>query len=248
MAQQLVEVDCKSGSGAALFCQQLGLFAPGVWRPDPLKGKAGLFILSVFLTPGAPMMVQCPTYPRQTLTADTLNLAIGRAAQAPALDPMRVLQAVNQLAPSVAPGSWVALGLDTYFGPGTADLRFKEMLLPFVWVARQQLIARVGAAYQQVAVRTRSSLEEELLATLNALCVQGLRTDETGPARSPHSDLPRLPQPDLGDDYCRRGWQVFGRAYPQLAAALAETLVAWVSSMVKQLSDDTNWSYSPTGW
>ncbi|HEY9734710.1 MAG TPA: hypothetical protein V6D06_00455 [Trichocoleus sp.] len=181
------------------------------------------------------MMNPSPTYLTQTLISDALNLAIGKAAQTPALDPQRLLQAVNQLAPSVAVGSWVALGLEGYFGGGAADLRFKEMLLPFIWVARQQLIARVGAAYQRVAMATRSSLEGELLATLNALCVQGLR--------SHHHDLSLLQQRDLGDDYCRRGWLVFGRAYPRLALDLAETLAAWVGSMVRQLDDSVGWPY-----
>lgn len=186
------------------------------------------------------MTTQCPVYPCQILPADALNLAISRVAQTPALDPQRMLQAVNQLAPSVALGSWSALGLDRYFGLEVTSLRFREMLLPFVWVARQQLIAQVGAAYQRVAVTTRSSLEGELLATLNALCVQGLRTERPALALPHCSELSLLPPSDLEESYCRRGWQAFGRAYPQLAVTLAETLVAWVSSMVSRL-EDTGW-------
>lgn len=172
------------------------------------------------------MTPTCLTKPVQALPTDRPNLAPTSSCERLPLNHRVVLHAVGQMALTVAPGSWDTLSQGDYFGLGATDLDFKEMLLPFVWVGRQQLIARVGAAYQQVTIAARASLERELLATLNALCLQGLR--------AAHPEL-SLSHAGLVDDYCRRGWQVFCREQPHLAHDLADTLGVWVDSMVRLL-------------
>ncbi|MBD0334259.1 MAG: hypothetical protein ICV62_02120 [Cyanobacteria bacterium Co-bin13] len=143
------------------------------------------------------------------------------------LSSQQVLQTVEAVALTTLLDSWQALNLDNYFGQAAAEVRFKEMLLPFVWVARQQLIARVGAAYQSIPMTARANLERELLATLDALCQQGLRTSQ--------SPLDQRELEDAVEYYSRRGWRVFCWTHPDLAEELAETLVAWVNSVARLL-------------
>ncbi|MBD0269868.1 MAG: hypothetical protein ICV77_16435 [Cyanobacteria bacterium Co-bin8] len=144
-----------------------------------------------------------------------------------ALSYRQVLQAVESVALTTAPGSWQALNMDAYFGLPLAEVRFKDMLLPFIWVARQQLIARVGAAYQGVPMTARANLERELLATLDALCQQELREAQQGCSQETTGEAL--------EHYNRRGWSAFGWVYPHLAQELAETLVAWVNSVMRLL-------------
>lgn len=138
-----------------------------------------------------------------------------------------VLQAINSLAITVVPGSWTTLNLDAYFGSKAREMGFKELLLPFVWVARQRLIARAGAAYQRFPLKERIAMEQELLATLDALCLQRLK--------GAYPALSALQLQTVRDDYNRRGWRCFSRHYPDATRELSETLLAWVDSMLRLL-------------
>lgn len=164
--------------------------------------------------------------PSRTLTLVT-PAAVSTVCPLPTLNPQQVLQTVGRVAGSAQPGSWQDLNLDRYFGQTTAAVRFKEMLLPFVWVARQHLIARAGAAYQAIPMTAKANLEGELLATLDALCQQGLRADQQFPLQGSLEEAVEL--------YSRRGWRVFCWAHPYLAEEMAETLVTWVNSVVRLL-------------
>jgi hypothetical protein len=164
--------------------------------------------------------------PARTLTL-VAPAAVSTLRPLPSLNPQQVLQTVGKVAGSTPPGSWQDLNLDSYFGQATATVRFKEMLLPFVWVARQQLIARAGADYQAIPMTARANLEGELLATLDALCQQGLRAAQQSPKQGSLDEAIEL--------YSRQGWRVFCWAHPYLAEDLAETLVTWVNSVVRLL-------------
>lgn len=162
-----------------------------------------------------------------TLSSDWLEAAAGQSNHEPQGLPYQdVLQAIVPLAVTATPGSWTALNLDEYFRLEGREIGFKELLLPFIWVARQRLIARVGAAYQRFPLEQRIALEQELLATLNALCLQRLK--------SAYSASPRQFQA-IRDNYARRGWCYFVGHYPEAARELSETLLAWVDSMTRLL-------------
>lgn len=85
-----------------------------------------------------------------------------------------LLKITRQIAQSTQPGEWEAHRLELYFGPESRSLRFKEILLPLIWAARRQLIARVGARYRQWTGTQQAQRELELLikldTTLAATC------------------------------------------------------------------------------
>jgi type 2 lantibiotic biosynthesis protein LanM len=54
---------------------------------------------------------------------------------------------------------------------------FEEVYLPFVQVARQKLIAQVGASWQLLSKAARISLERQLLLRLASLCAQPLELE-----------------------------------------------------------------------
>jgi hypothetical protein len=63
---------------------------------------------------------------------------------------------------------WETYRYGQYFGPMSQNLRFKGVVVPFVWAARQALISQVGACYQRVPLADRSQWELNLLMDLNA--------------------------------------------------------------------------------
>ena len=80
---------------------------------------------------------------------------------------MDLLTAVGQIARNNQSGEWEALQLGYYFGPASEKLQFKEVLVPFVWAARQQMIGRVGSRYCQLTLTQRTEKELELLWQLD---------------------------------------------------------------------------------
>lgn len=146
-----------------------------------------------------------------------------------------ILQSVTQVATTTPFQSWSALQLEQYFGAKAQGLTFKEMLLPFVWVARQQLIAQVGSWYQLLSLPARASLEYELLVTLDALCQPVLlpagRTDAIGSQA-------------VAKSYCQAGWGLFVKRYPDLTQAMTDSLILWIRSTI-QLLDDLNRARDP---
>ncbi|HEY9764312.1 MAG TPA: hypothetical protein V6D07_17420 [Trichocoleus sp.] len=178
------------------------------------------------------MMTECLpcllTSRSQSVSLDWLEALAGESEhESLCLPYQEVLRTIGSLSRTVASGSWTALNLDTYFGLSAGEAGFKELLLPFMWVARQRLIARVGAAYQRFPLEQRVALEQELLATLNALCSQRLKAAYPG--------LPPLKLQSIRDDYNRRGWRYFAGHHPGTAQELSETLLAWVDSVARLL-------------
>ena len=78
-----------------------------------------------------------------------------------------LLAIARQIAQSTQPNEWEAHRLEQYFGPESRSLPFKEILLPLLWAARRQLIARVGARYHRLTGPQQAQRELELLVKLN---------------------------------------------------------------------------------
>lgn len=139
-----------------------------------------------------------------------------------------ILHRVGQTILSTPANIWAALDLDQYFGFDSRTLAFKEMLVPFVWVARQDLIDRVGEDFVSLPGATRQKIERELLTSLDTYCLQMVQ-----------SNCPRATTAELrtiAESYRQQGWQEFCRKYPQIAAELAERLVHWINTVAGFLS------------
>ena len=90
-----------------------------------------------------------------------------------------LLAIARQIAQTAQPSQWEAHQLEQYFGPESRSLQFKEIVLPIVWAARQQLIGRVGAHYHRLTLTQRSHRELKLLVTLNAALEQACKRVDT---------------------------------------------------------------------
>ncbi|NEQ44306.1 MAG: hypothetical protein F6K00_12415 [Leptolyngbya sp. SIOISBB] len=78
-----------------------------------------------------------------------------------------LLAITRQVAQQTQPNEWETHRLEQYFGPESRSLPFKEMLLPLIWAARRQLIARVGARYHRLTGSQQAQRELELLVKLD---------------------------------------------------------------------------------
>ncbi|HEY9761158.1 MAG TPA: hypothetical protein V6D07_01470 [Trichocoleus sp.] len=139
-----------------------------------------------------------------------------------------ILHQVGQTILLTPPNIWAALDLDQYFGFDSKTLAFKEMLVPFVWVARQELIDRVGEDYISLPGSTRQKIEAELFASLDALCLQKIQ-----------GSYPQATTTELfaiAEAHRKQGWQEFCREHPWIAAELAEKLVHWINTVAGFLS------------
>lgn len=139
-----------------------------------------------------------------------------------------VLHRVGQTILSTPANIWAALDLDQYFGFDSKTLAFKEMLVPFVWVARQDLIDRAGEEYVSLAGSARQKIEAELLASLDAFCLEKIQAN--------HPDATAAELQKIAEVSRQQGWHEFCQEYPWIAAELAEKLVHWINTVAGFLS------------
>ncbi|MBE7384847.1 MAG: hypothetical protein F6J95_025970 [Leptolyngbya sp. SIO1E4] len=135
-----------------------------------------------------------------------------------------LLLVVRQIAQTAQVGEWEALRLEQYFGPESKRLRFREILVPFIWAARQQVIRRVGADYHRLTLFERTQEELELLIQLNAVVEEEFNRLHTSPVSAAKIAA--------GDTFRFALSEIFEH-HPQAALKMAGITLHWVNSTVE---------------
>ena len=131
-------------------------------------------------------------------------------------------------------------GKNRFLAP-QSQLPFEEVLLPFIYVARQNLIAFAGSHYDLLSDKAHASLERGLLRWLSNLCSPSMELEFSVFRASRQSTLARL-QEKLSSADSRKhyrdfiqvllagGLLEFFREYPVLARLVATATDLWVDA------------------
>ncbi|MFB2880641.1 type 2 lanthipeptide synthetase LanM family protein [Floridanema aerugineum] len=118
---------------------------------------------------------------------------------------------------------------------------FQEVLVPFIYIAKQKVITQVGSHYNLLTGKAHASLERNLLKRLSSLCLPSMQLEFSVFRACKQSPIDRLIKQSFGE-YSRKQYQdfiqdllesqvlFFIQKYPVLARLMSTVTNFWIDS------------------